>query len=269
MSYRPTPRKLSPPKPDLSNLTQDELEQLKKVLLKQEQFENELEESIGGLKKTMSYLLKNQNSINEIQSRNSINSGNCSGRINQTSKPEQIVKNETQSSSSSSFLSRFTSLKSLVDENLHSPSETFISSSGIGSGFLSKFSSSISNSSSTASLSKNICFICKKQVVNNNTNETASTTSKFKKWKFSMTGLTSGENKATNKSNNNNNNETIMQCVDCLNFVCDRCGNLTSPDLVKHSTKCESSTRSNDVCINNYLINLLFKLLLKVILLLR
>ena len=39
-------RNMSPPEMDLSNLTEEEIEQLKKVLQKQEQFENEIEQSI-------------------------------------------------------------------------------------------------------------------------------------------------------------------------------------------------------------------------------
>jgi hypothetical protein len=40
-------RKNSPPNPDLSNLTSEELDQLKRVLIKQQQFENEVEQSLG------------------------------------------------------------------------------------------------------------------------------------------------------------------------------------------------------------------------------
>ena len=39
-------RRLPPPQPDFSNLTPDELNQLKKVLQKQEQFETEIEKSV-------------------------------------------------------------------------------------------------------------------------------------------------------------------------------------------------------------------------------
>jgi len=42
-----TNRKFSPPNPDLSNLTSEELDKLKKVLIKQQQFENEVEQSLG------------------------------------------------------------------------------------------------------------------------------------------------------------------------------------------------------------------------------
>lgn len=156
--------------------------------------------------------------------------------VSQQNQQQQPSTEQTKSDMtvSGSFLSRFTSLKSLVDENLNSPSETADSSTGaISSGFFSKFSSTSVSSSTSSLLNKQqtVCHLCKRQApLLANENDTT-IQSKFKKWKFNYL--------AYNNTNNNlfdnkgtKGESTLLQCHDCSNYVCDRCGNMTSPDLV-------------------------------------
>ena len=188
---------------------------------------------------------------------------------NLSPKPQVIAtKVETPSSivSSSTFMSRFTSLKSLLDDN-DEPTQS-------SSGFFSKFSST-SASSSTTSLAKQnqiSCFICKKPFGSTSFTAASTTASsvqgavssqqqpragesnapgKFRRWRKEMLvynySSSSTEKpqqiKPTGGSSVATGQDLPLQCVDCNNYVCERCGNMTSPDFGSKDTSTLSPNR--------------------------
>ena len=286
---RPFEARPPPPNPDFSNLTPDELDQLKKVLQKQEQFESEIEKSVSGLKRTMDYLINIQNRQNALQQSRSESSyetpfspppadsrmskenfqqpwsasltkspkSPTAANVESSLSPKPVIatKVETPSSiaSSSTFMSRFTSLKSLLDDG-GEPAQS-------SSGFFSKFSST-SASSSTTSLVKQqlVCFICKKPLINaqaapvplspaaiqpTSPGQTSSTLTvapggdavpgKFKRWRKEMLvynySSSSTEKPQQIKPASTVSADVAIQCADCNNYACERCGNMTSPDF--------------------------------------
>lgn len=186
----------------------------------------------------MTYLIQTQKSSQTPESLITNTTATSSGLKNDscTSTSNKNLNLSSSNTATISFLSRFTSLKSLADENLNSPSETVTNSSG----FFSKLSSLSISSSTSSLLAQNklsICFICKKQIPAQSNNEDLSSHSgpstalanKFKKW-----------NLTKYSANKSRVDLTLVQCSDCLNFACERCGNTTSPDMFSLVSKSSS-----------------------------
>ncbi|CAF0956610.1 unnamed protein product [Brachionus calyciflorus] len=199
--------------PDLNNLTKNELEQIKKVVERQIEFENELEQSIGGLKKTMNYLIRARKSTETL-----------------TNTDYEETTNTNMLQIGNKLSTKNTSTSALLLNN----NKKVLMNGG------KSFSISANSLTSFKSNSNQIrnCYLC---------NETTISNSSFN-FSFNILKLM--------KQTNNNVNDNLIQCTDCLNFFCQRCGNLTSPDFlcvstIKINTSANLSKWRCKICIIN------------------